>query len=84
MLTWTITKCQTLNRIATFSFSAGGTGVLLNLDNIAGLMSRLVPTAVVRGIADSGWFLDNRQYKRAECTDAHTCAPTESIQRGIQ
>nr|ANS60427.1 notum [Platynereis dumerilii] len=62
--------------------SAGGTGVLVNLDHTAGVMAKLAPLVEVRGIADSGWFLDNEQYKKALCSDAHSCSPTESIRRG--
>lgn len=63
--------------------SAGATGVLLNLDRIVDLVGELAPSVEVRGISDSGWFLDNKQYKAVECTDAHQCAPTESVRRGI-
>lgn len=66
-------------------FSAGGTGVLINLDRVAGLMSLLAPQVKhVRGIADSGWFLDNKQYKSIECTDVHSCAPVDGVEKGIQ
>ena len=65
-------------------FSAGGIGVLLNLDHIAGLLNQRVPSLDVRGIADSGWFLDNEQYRPVGCNDAHSCAPTIVTRRGIQ
>ena len=65
------------------AYSAGGTGVLLNLDRVSRMLESSAPKLDVRGVADSGWFLDNRQYKPIECTDAHTCAPTEGIRRGI-
>ena len=42
--------------------SAGGTGVLVNLDTIAGLVRSLGSGIRVRGIVDSGWFLDNDPY----------------------
>lgn len=38
----------------------------------------------VRGLADSGWFLDNKQYKFTDCLDTISCAPTEAIKRGIR
>ncbi|XP_064596802.1 palmitoleoyl-protein carboxylesterase notum1'-like [Liolophura sinensis] len=63
--------------------SAGGTGVLMNLDRVSDLMARLAPSVKVRGLADSGWFLDNEQYEPVPCVKAHSCAPTEGIRRGI-
>ncbi|KAL3053706.1 palmitoleoyl-protein carboxylesterase notum1a [Trematomus bernacchii] len=68
--------------------SAGGTGVLLNVDHVAELLEGLGHTGIqVRGLSDSGWFLDNKQYSCTDCTeclDAITCAPTETIKRGIK
>lgn len=71
-------------RGAMSSFSAGGTGVLVNLDRVAGQVSRLAPNAIFRGIVDSGWFLDNKPLRHVECTDAHQCSPSESVRRGIK
>ena len=65
------------------SNSAGGTGVLINIDRVSSLMLSLAPNVEVRGIADSAWFLDNKPFKDVECTDAHQCTPSESVQRGI-
>lgn len=65
--------------------SAGGTGVLLNVDRVAELLEGLGHTGVqVRGLSDSGWFLDNKQYHCTDCVDAASCAPTETIKRGIK
>lgn len=65
--------------------SAGGTGVLLNVDRVAEQLEQLgYPAIQVRGLADSGWFLDNKQYRRTDCVDTVTCAPTEAIRRGIR
>ncbi|XP_026158295.1 inactive palmitoleoyl-protein carboxylesterase notum1b isoform X2 [Mastacembelus armatus] len=65
--------------------SAGGTGVLLNVDQVAEqLESQGYSGVQVRGLADSGWFLDNKQYKFTECLDTISCAPTEAIKRGIR
>lgn len=66
-------------------YSAGGTGVLLNVDRVAEQLEELgYPAIQVRGLADSGWFLDNKQYRRTDCIDTVTCAPTEAIRRGIR
>ncbi|KAK5617906.1 Palmitoleoyl-protein carboxylesterase notum1a [Crenichthys baileyi] len=65
--------------------SAGGTGVLLNVDQVAEQMHSAGHRGVqVRGLADSGWFLDNKQYKFTDCLDTISCAPTEAIKRGIR
>lgn len=62
--------------------SAGGIGVLLNLDRAADFLRRQGSTAQVRGIADSGWFLDNAPYAPADCYDAQRCAPITAVQLG--
>ncbi|KAM3864935.1 inactive palmitoleoyl-protein carboxylesterase notum1b [Diretmus argenteus] len=65
--------------------SAGGIGVLLNVDHVAQqLEAQGYPGVQVRGLADSGWFLDNKQYRLTDCMDTMTCAPTEAIKRGIR
>ncbi|KAM7393837.1 hypothetical protein PAMP_020676 [Pampus punctatissimus] len=65
--------------------SAGGTGVLLNVDHVAEQLESQGHRGVqVRGLADSGWFLDNKQYKFSDCLDTISCAPTEAIKRGIR
>ncbi|KAG9334563.1 hypothetical protein JZ751_007499, partial [Albula glossodonta] len=65
--------------------SAGGTGVLLNVDRVAEQLEELGHTGIqVRGLSDSGWFLDNKQYRCTDCVDTISCAPTEAIKRGIK
>ncbi|XP_078509915.1 palmitoleoyl-protein carboxylesterase NOTUM [Lissotriton helveticus] len=65
--------------------SAGGTGVLLNVDRVAEQLEELgYPGIQVRGLSDSGWFLDNKQYRRTDCIDTITCPPTEAIRRGVR
>ncbi|GIY37896.1 palmitoleoyl-protein carboxylesterase NOTUM [Caerostris extrusa] len=61
--------------------SAGGTGVLLNLDRVSDFLQGLKSKIEVRGLADSGWFLDNEPYQPLECLDPQTCAPVEAIKR---
>ena len=65
-------------------FSAGATGVLVNLDRIAGILAQLAAQVEVRGIVDSGWFLDNQQYKASNCRDVLSCSPTDSITKGFK
>nr|XP_023654159.1 palmitoleoyl-protein carboxylesterase notum1a [Paramormyrops kingsleyae] len=65
--------------------SAGGTGVLLNVDRVAEQLEELGHTGIqVRGLSDSGWFLDNKQYRCTDCLDTISCAPTDAIKRGIK
>ncbi|XP_073447215.1 palmitoleoyl-protein carboxylesterase notum2-like [Aquarana catesbeiana] len=64
--------------------SAGGTGVLINIDRVSALVEELtVDTVQVRGLVDSGWFLDKKQAK-SECTDGSSCALTGAIKRGLK
>lgn len=59
--------------------------MLLNVDRVAEQLQELgYPAIQVRGLVDSGWFLDNKQYRRTDCIDTVTCAPTEAIRRGIR
>ncbi|XP_069133357.1 palmitoleoyl-protein carboxylesterase notum1'-like [Argopecten irradians] len=74
---------QRARRLMLAGSSAGGTGVLTNLDRVADLMSKLAPNVEVRGIADSGWFVDTPQYHARECTEPFSCAPADGIKRGI-
>lgn len=67
-----------------YFYSAGGTGVLMNLDRVADLVAELAPGVEVRGIADSGWFVDIPQFRARECSDSFSCSPEDSIQRGMK
>ncbi|GFR63606.1 palmitoleoyl-protein carboxylesterase NOTUM [Elysia marginata] len=64
--------------------SAGATGVLVNIDRIADLIHARKPSVDVRGLVDSGWFLDIQPFKEKVCRDAFTCSPLAGIQRGVQ
>ena len=57
--------------------SAGATGVLINVDHVAGMLSKVgIP---VRGIVDSGWFLDNDPFK----TEGSKASVIEDIKSGV-
>lgn len=74
-----------LSELILLTDSAGGIGVLLNVDQVAEhLVSEGHSGVQVRGLVDSGWFLDNQQYKLTDCLDTISCAPTEAIKRGIR
>lgn len=62
--------------------SAGGTGVLMNIDSVS---QTLAPAGIrVRGIIDSGWFLDNDPFS----TDCHAssgkCSVIGDLQKGVK
>ena len=66
---------------------------MLNLDKIAKLMSQAGSKAEVRGLSDSGWFLDNQflshqtgqslssqsNLNSKPCVDHYNCAPLDGI-----
>ncbi|XP_041062089.1 carboxylesterase notum2 [Carcharodon carcharias] len=64
--------------------SAGGTGVLLNIERVAHLLAQLGADVQVRGLVDSGWFLDNKQPRQAECPDVTSCSPNYVIKKGLR
>jgi len=62
--------------------SAGGIGVLLNLDRVTDFLRAQGAAPEVRGVSDSGWFLDNAPYAPTDCQDPQRCAPTTTVQLG--
>lgn len=76
--------------------SAGAGGVLVNLDRVALLLQSTGSKVKLRGLADSGWFLDNQpfslhnqnalyaRYMQAACREGHICPPLESIKQGLK
>lgn len=62
-------------------FSAGGVGVMLNLDPIQKML-RQYSGMSVHGITDSGWFVDQPPYDFEDEADA-TPSPVEAVKRGI-
>uniref|UniRef100_A0A8C3FVE3 Uncharacterized protein n=1 Tax=Chrysemys picta bellii TaxID=8478 RepID=A0A8C3FVE3_CHRPI len=65
--------------------SAGGTGVLLNLERVAALLEELEAEAVqVRGLVDSGWFLDIKHPRQSNCSDAASSASVGAIKKGLR
>ncbi|XP_041959781.1 carboxylesterase notum2 isoform X1 [Alosa sapidissima] len=64
--------------------SAGGTGVLLNIEKVSSQLEQLGGEAQVRGLVDSGWFLEGRQQKVLECSDGVSCSPVDAIKKGLR
>lgn len=73
-------------RIYVSGSSAGATGVLMNIDKISQRLINLAPKAQVRGIIDSGWYLDNMPFKKeADCRDNPLhCSPSKAISIGYK
>ncbi|CAG5122952.1 unnamed protein product, partial [Candidula unifasciata] len=64
--------------------SAGGTGVLINLDRISDMIRAVNSNTQVLGVVDAGWFLDNEPFKAKPCRDSFSCSPMAGIQRGAR
>ncbi|XP_012686639.2 carboxylesterase notum2 [Clupea harengus] len=64
--------------------SAGGTGVLLNIEKVSSQLELMGAEAQVRGLVDSGWFLESRQQKVLECSDGVSCSPVDAIKKGLR
>nr|XP_032822776.1 palmitoleoyl-protein carboxylesterase NOTUM-like [Petromyzon marinus] len=72
--------------------SAGGTGVLLHLDSLAAQLRALGVPAQLRGLADSGWFVERRGGGAAPgCgggirpgADCGAGAPAHSMQHAVR
>ena len=58
--------------------SAGGTGVLVNIDAVAHMVRSMGSSIRVRGIVDSGWFLDNDPFS-ADSSSVQSPASTVSV-----
>uniref|UniRef100_A0AAY4CQ87 Uncharacterized protein n=1 Tax=Denticeps clupeoides TaxID=299321 RepID=A0AAY4CQ87_9TELE len=64
--------------------SAGGTGVLLNIEKVSSQLEQLGAEAQVRGLVDSGWFLESKQQKAHECPDGVLCSPVDALKKGLR
>ncbi|XP_034044114.1 carboxylesterase notum2 [Thalassophryne amazonica] len=64
--------------------SAGGTGVLLNIERVAGQLEQLGAEAQVRGLVDSGWFLESKQQRAPDCPETVSCSPEDAIKIGLR
>nr|CAH8871774.1 unnamed protein product [Trichobilharzia regenti] len=65
--------------------SAGGIGVLMNVDRLARkLFTRIGHPVLVSGIIDSSWFIHIPAYQESKCINAFECPPEEGINRGMK
>lgn len=58
--------------------------MLLNIEKVSGQLEQLGVEAQVRGLVDSGWFLEGRQQKVTECSDGVSCSPVDAIKKGLR
>ncbi|XP_071444966.1 palmitoleoyl-protein carboxylesterase NOTUM [Hetaerina americana] len=73
--------------------SAGGTGVIVNLDRVADNLAELgYGNIKVRGLADSGWFLDNAPYTSVSSAPSSSTfasswlmtSPAQAVRKGVE
>lgn len=65
--------------------SAGGLGVLVNVDRVAEKLESQGHHGVrVRGLTDSGWVLERKQYKFGDCLDVLSCGPIDSARMAVR
>uniref|UniRef100_A0A673C685 Notum, palmitoleoyl-protein carboxylesterase n=1 Tax=Sphaeramia orbicularis TaxID=375764 RepID=A0A673C685_9TELE len=64
--------------------SAGGTGVLLNIERVASQLEQLGAEAQVRGLVDSGWFLQSKLQRSPNCPETVSCSPEDAIKIGLR
>ncbi|GAU93431.1 hypothetical protein RvY_05373 [Ramazzottius varieornatus] len=64
--------------------SAGATGVLLNVDTVGHWLRMHGSKIKVRGLVDSGWFLDAAPYSKTDCMDPRRCSPAATLRKGIK
>ncbi|KAM3849438.1 carboxylesterase notum2-like [Diretmus argenteus] len=64
--------------------SAGGTGVLLNIERVASQLEQLGAETQVRGLVDSGWFLESKQQRAPDCPETVSCLPEDAIKKGLR
>lgn len=71
-------------RLTLSAISAGGVGVLVNVDRVAEqLRSRGHQGVQVRGLADSGWALQRKQHKPGDCTHVLSCGLSDAVKIGF-
>eukprot|EP00118_Oscarella_pearsei_P003276 m.13707 g.13707 ORF g.13707 m.13707 type:complete len:454 (+) comp25158_c0_seq2:2226-3587(+) len=63
--------------------SAGGVGVMLNIDRVARQVKEAGSKAEVRGLSDSGWFVDCNRHSKKTCGEKGLpCTAGDAIKRG--
>lgn len=57
---------------------------MLNIERVANQLSQLGADAQVRGLVDSGWFLESKQQRSPDCPENISCSPEDSIRIGLR
>lgn len=57
---------------------------MLNIERVASQLSQLGADAQVRGLVDSGWFLESKQQRSPDCPETISCSPEDSIRIGLR
>lgn len=66
-------------------FSVGGIGVIMNIDRVAEMMATAGSSCKVRGISDSGWYLEKKPDLIKCKNNAKNCnTPSQAISKGMR
>ncbi|KAG7283067.1 hypothetical protein CRUP_012960 [Coryphaenoides rupestris] len=69
MLSRATADTQATRRLLVISATVGGTDVLLNIDRVASQLGQLGSEAHIRGLVDSGWFMESQQQLQQSCPE---------------
>ena len=65
-------------------YSVGGIGVIMNIDRVAEMMLAAGSSCKVRGISDSGWYLERKPDLTKCKNDPKNCnIPSQAIKKGM-
>ena len=65
-------------------FSIGGIGVIMNIDRVATMMATAGSSCKVRGISDSGWYLESKPDLTQCKNNPQNCnKPAQAIKKGM-
>ena len=68
-----------------FVYSVGGIGVIMNIDRVAAMMSSAGSSCKVRGVSDSGWYLEKKPDLIKCRNDPKNCnEPSQMIKKGMR
>ena len=68
-----------------FHGSAGGIGVFMNIDRVTEMISTAGSSCKVRGISDSGWYLESKPDLTKCKNNPQNCNnPSQAIRKGMR
>ncbi|KAF7256806.1 hypothetical protein EG68_05630 [Paragonimus skrjabini miyazakii] len=78
-------RSVSVDRVVFAGSSAGGIGVLMNVDRLSRkLVQRVGYPILVSGIIDSAWFIHIPAYRQSKCKNVFECPTEEGINRGLK